>query len=385
MKANKNISRQKSILNANRPIPEMFTASHSEGVYNPRKHKKNGMKVGLEMDHSGIKNQDPIIALEQAKMHGFDGVYYRLMLDLSPTLDPGRLKEIKDHADSLGLYLEAGVGWVNPYNTSENPEIRRFGGGDYKLAMERMILAAAKIGCRELWAVDAHSIHGVPYFIAYDRVRTDVPWKDQLLAMKKFILELRPLLKNVGCRLNMETHGDATSFELLKLIDEVGEDVLGITLDAADIPLSAEIPMDAIRRLAQYVHTTHCKDWIVYRTKKGLYQQVRPLGQGIINWKEALLTLGKYSPNLHLNLEYFKNETLLPFNDPQWRLHFPDLTDEDIAEFERLAEVSENKIKNGEIMGVEEFNKLPLSGVDKMNLFKDGAAYFRKVINENNL
>ena len=35
---------------------------------------------------------------------------------------------------------------------------------------------------------------------------------------------LKPLLKDLGCRLNLETHGDETSFELLQLIDNLGED-----------------------------------------------------------------------------------------------------------------------------------------------------------------
>ena len=107
------------------------------------------------------------------------------MLDLSPTLDSGELQEIKVHANSLGMFLDAGVGWMNPYNTAERPEIRRFGDGDYWLAIERMLKAARLIDCTELWAVSAHSVHGNPYYVAYDRFRTDVGWGDQLAAMTK--------------------------------------------------------------------------------------------------------------------------------------------------------------------------------------------------------
>lgn len=332
-----------------------------------------------------VKNHGPFAVLDFAKKHDFDGVFYRTMLDLSPELDDGKLNEIKTHADSLGLYLDSGAGWVNPYNTAETPHVRRFGKGDYRLAVEMMIKSAAKIDCSELYAVSGHSIHGDPFFVAYDRFRTDVSWADQLLAMKKFISMLKPLLKDLGCRLNLETHGDETSFELLKLIDDLGEDILGVTLDTGNLPLSGDVPMAAIKRLAPYIHMTHCKDGILFQTEEGIVQQLRSVGHGIVDWEEALVVLGKHSPNLHLSFEDYRAENLIRMHDPDWRKHFPDLQDEDVAEFERLAKACEDKITKGEIMGVEEFNKLPFTDEDRLESYKKGAAYLRRIIRTNGL
>lgn len=365
MKSYKNISRRKFISAASLAVPIIILPDLTfPSMDNPGKYiKKGGMRFGLDMGEYGNyegKHKPPIEALDFAKEHGFDGVAFRSMLELSPTLDTGQLNEIKAHADSLGLYLESGVGWVNPYNTSERSgavEARRFGNGDYKLAIEKMIIAAAKIGCKELYAVSGNTGHGTPSFIAQPRYRTDVTWRDQLLAMKKFITMLKPVLKDVGCRLDLETHGDETSFELLELIHELGEDIFGVTLDTGNLPLSADVPMDAIKRLAPYVHMVQPRDGILYKTKEGIVQQLRPLGQGVIDWKEALVTFGKYSPNLHFNIECFFVETLFRFYDPEWRKNFPDLTDKAITEFEQLTKASEDKIKNGEIMGIEKFNK----------------------------
>ena len=343
--------------------------------------QRSGMKVGVDADKLyAVKNDGPFSVLDFAKEHGFDGVFYRTMLDLSPTLDDGKLKEIKAHADSLKLYLDSGAGWVNPYNTAETPHVRRFGKGDYRLAVEMMIKSAAKIDCRELYAVSGHSIHGDPFFVAYDRFRTDVSWADQLLAIKKFINMLKPLLKDLGCRLNLETHGDETSFELLHLIDDLGEDVLGVTLDTGNLPLSGDVPMDAIKRLAPFIHMTHCKDGILYQTEEGIVQQLRSVGNGIVDWEQALVILGKYSPSLHLSFEDYRAENLIRFFDPDWRKHFPDLTDDDIREFVRLAKVCEEKIENGKLLSVEEFNKLPFSDQDRLESYKKGASYLREII-----
>jgi hypothetical protein len=37
---------------------------------------------------------------------GFDGIFFRTVLDMSPVLDVGALREIKAHANNLGLYIE---------------------------------------------------------------------------------------------------------------------------------------------------------------------------------------------------------------------------------------------------------------------------------------
>ena len=100
--------------------------------------------------------------LDYVQENGFDGACFRLIVDSSPTLDPVLLKEVRLHADSLGLFLEAGVGWMNPFNTAERPDIRKLGDGDYRLAIEKMLKACRSIDCTELWAVSAHTVHGSP-------------------------------------------------------------------------------------------------------------------------------------------------------------------------------------------------------------------------------
>ena len=58
---------------------------------------------------------------------------------MSPTLDHGELREIRAHADELGMYCESGLGKVNPYASPEAPELRAIGDGDILLGFERML------------------------------------------------------------------------------------------------------------------------------------------------------------------------------------------------------------------------------------------------------
>jgi sugar phosphate isomerase/epimerase len=346
----------------------------------PSSRARLGMRVGSDVDKLAVKHKGPLAVLDYLHSQRFDGAFFRLMLDLSPALDSGELKEIKSHANSLGMFLDSGVGWMNPYNTAERPDIRRFGDGDYRLAIEKMLKAARLIDCTELWAVSAHSVHGDPFYVAYDRFRTDVSWEDQLAAMTKFISSLAPMLRDLQLRINLETHGDETSFELLRLIEQVGPECVGVTLDTGNLPLEADLPRDAINRLAPYVHLTHCKDGILYKTSQGIVQQIRTLGEGIIDWDSVIDVLGKHNPDLHLCLEDYRAENLLRFYDSKWRAQFPELSEADIREFERLAAMCEQKIKRGEIMGVDDYRKLPWGEQERELSYKEGAAYLRKII-----
>jgi sugar phosphate isomerase/epimerase len=370
-----------SLITSAAVVSENKMGFYSEGT-GENLNKKCRMRVGSDTDKlpSEVKKQGAFAVLDYLRERGFDGAFFRLMLDLSPTLDHGELKEVKSHADSLGLFLEAGIGWVNPYNTPERPEIRRFGNGDYRLAIEKMISAARIIDCTELWAVSAHSIHGDPFYVAYDRFRTDVSWDDQLEATLKFIRMLAPVLKDTGCRINLETHGDETSFEALRLIEKASPEILGITLDTGNLPLQADFPMSAIKRLAPYVHLTHCKDGIFYRTSEGLNQQIRSLGDGVIDWKSALEILNNYQPDLHLCIEDYRAENLLLWSTSKYKSHYPDLSEEEINEFGRLTSICENRIKSGEIQGIEEFRKIQFGETERNSSYLKGADYLRKII-----
>ena len=349
--------------------------------------KLAGMRVGVDTDKQprAVQSKGAIAILDYVKQGGFDGAAFRLILDVSPTLDPVQLKEAKAHADSLGLFLEVGVGWMNPYNTPERPEIRRFGGGDYRLAMERMLKACRLIDCTELWAVSAHTVHGSPSFIAYDRLRTDVSWGDQLAAMTKFINSLAPMLRDLKLRLNLEAHGDETSYELLRLINEVGPDVVGVTLDSGNFALEGDVPMDALRRLAPYINYAQAKDGILYHGKDGLSLQTRTIGEGVFDWPAALDVLSKYHPNLHICIENYRAISPLPWADRKNRRHYPELTDADVKEFERLAAGSEERIRRGEILGVDEYQKLPFRDDERLKSYQDSAAYLKKLIKEKRL
>lgn len=343
------------------------------------------MRIGSEGDHIvGAKKRGAIDSLTFAHEQGLDGVFFKGILDVSPTLDLGELREAKAHADSLGLYLEAGVGRINPYNTAESPQVRLLGGGDYRKAMIMMIEANREIGCTELWAETATYKRDHDAYYVFDRFRTDAPWEDQLAATAKFLSSLRPVLKDLGSRINVETHEEISSFEVARLCDTVGPDVVGCTFDTANVLARGEVPMESARRLAPYTHTTHIKDGILVFTDQGLAWQFRPIGQGVIDWDDVIGVLAQYKPDLNLSLEDSNGLMGVQIYDPTWHASHPDLTAVELSKYVQLARGCEERIARGEILGAQEYLAIPMEEKQLPNM-RASMAHLRAILERRGL
>ena len=277
-------------------------------------------------------------ALDKASADGLDGVLFRLPFLLSETLDPGELRAAVDYADERGLYLELGAGWICPWDFQRAPATLAAGDGDYRKGFEKVVRACASIDRRELLSFIGMST---------SRTRTDVPWETQLAGARAFALDVAPMLRDLGVRLNLETHVDATTFELARLIEEVGPDVLGVTLDTGNLLSRAEHPTWGVERIAPYVRQMHAKDAVLYFDDRGLVRQPRPCGQGVIDWPAILTILKKSSPDLNLTLEDHKGHTPIPIFEPAWLALQPEMTTIELAALVKLAHDCELAIASG--------------------------------------
>jgi sugar phosphate isomerase/epimerase len=296
---------------------------------------------------------------DSVKTLGFEGIGFRSLLQLSGTLDPGELEAARQYASSLGLFLDFGLGWINPFTALTKPEVWALGEGDYYKAVERQLRAAQAMGCKEIVA----EIAGVkgPYHgrYAFDRFRTDIPWEAQLSASQDFLFKLRPILADCGMRIDLENHEDLTSHELLRLVEKVGPETLGIALDVANLTVMGEAPVEGSSRLAPYVHLAHIKDIFLIPTEKGLLRQMRPAGEGVIEWESILPGVYRYDPNGHLLVEDHKGLIQIDVDDPHWRSHYPELDESEIETLLRLAEKSRQRVERGEIEAPGPYEEIP--------------------------
>jgi len=300
------------------------------------------MRVGLDTFTIRELKLDPFQTLDYIRDHGLDGAQFGALKSLSPALDLGVLQAIRSRADEWNLYSHVSVPSCNPYLIKGDVDA-------HCSSIERQIEIAAACGWHELHA----SLGNGP-----ERYEHPIPWTQHLADSAAFLARLAPCLRANGSRVNLETHGDSTTFELIRLIEKVGADVVGICLDTANVLCHAEDPAEAAKRAAPYTHLTHTKDAIIWLTEDGYRRQTLPIGRGALDWRAILPALAAHAPDLPLSIEDHK--WLFDFNalDPAWlRLH-PDLTREELASVLRLAVRCGKRIEAGELRDPEEYEKV---------------------------
>ena len=304
---------------------------------------------------------DPMQMLDAVQDFGLDGINLRTLDELSPTLDAGFLAEWAAHARELGLYVEMGLGKVNPYMTAELPRVRDIGDGSYLTGMQRMIAVCAEHGWTNTWtALGGYKGQYDGLYIT-DRFRAEAPWPDQLAATAKFLHRLAPTLRDHGVSLNLETHEEATTFELVRLVEEVGPDVIGICLDPGNMPVRGEVPDDGIARVAPYVRSTQLRDAALLRTGDSIARFLAPCGEGIVDWAAALRLVLASNPGLNLTVEPIgpvRAEMPILDRDPVWLASHVDLS---AGELDRLRDAADDyaaRAASGEAENLDQLRAL---------------------------
>ncbi|MEH7905114.1 sugar phosphate isomerase/epimerase family protein [Rhizobium laguerreae] len=324
------------------------------------------MKLGIDsIKLPEARKRGPLASLDHVKELGLAGIFFSTALDISPDLDTGLLREIRAKADDLGLYLESGIGKINPYCSAEEPALRAAGGGDIIAGFTRMIEASAAIGCHELWVAPGNFKGEYRGRLANDRFRTDVTWEEQLLGIEKVLRKLAPVARANGVHMNIETHDEITSFEILRLIEKVGADCVGVVFDTANGLQRGEHPVFAAKRLAPHIRQTHIKDAYVGRAPGGLDFQTRPVGGGIVDFATILPILADANPVLNLSLEVAQSVADRPrkanprqsieIDDPIWRAGHPDLTADELAAYMAMVDAYEKRVASGAVLDWEAY------------------------------
>jgi len=287
---------------------------------------------------------DPFRQLDFIKRFGLEGAQFGGLRGLSPKLDSGELKALRARADELGLYSHVSV------SVNCNPHLAGLPPDQHYEQIRSDIEAAAACG----W----HELHGTTGG-GNERYEHPVRWTQQLLDTADLMRRLGPVLRQHQSRISIETHGDVSTFELVRLIEDCGPDIVGICLDTANVLCQCEDPVLAARRAAPYTHLTHLKDGAVSFIDTGYRRQTLPAGRGVLDWRSILPALAEYEPDLPLSIEDHK--WLFDFHvfDDQWiRLH-PDLTREEFARVMQLAWRCQKRIIAGTLPHPETYEKKP--------------------------
>jgi sugar phosphate isomerase/epimerase len=299
------------------------------------------MRIGLDSFSLHPLKLSPLEELRYVAEHGFEGIQFGEVSSLGR--DAAEVRSIRQAADGMGLYTHVSVGGCNPHLAQQRVN-------DLASSLRRRIELACACGWHEL-----HGVLGGPK----ERYELPVAWATQLRDSAEVLRSVALVLRDHGARINIETHGDATTFELVRLAEEVGPDVVGVCLDTANVLLHGEEPLAAARRVAPYCHLTHAKDAIVYPIDTGVRRQTLPAGRGVIDWAALIGVLRSTQPEPNLTIEDHKWLFDAPLFEPKWQESNADATREELLYIVKTAWRTADDIRAGKRREPEDYEKIP--------------------------
>ncbi|MBC7234461.1 MAG: sugar phosphate isomerase/epimerase [Chloroflexi bacterium] len=281
------------------------------------------MKLGVDIYTLRSQGWNAFEYLDYAARLGLDTVHFS---DLEPfeRIDKGYLREVRTHAERLGLSLEAGMGSICPTSTTFRAEQ-----GSAVEQVERMLQVAHELGSPVLRC-----------FLGTNADRhTKQPLSEHILATVDTCRAVRGLAKDLGIKLAIENHaGDLQGRELKALIEEAGPDYVGACIDSGNPLWVAEDPLVTLEHLAPYVVTSHVRDTCVWPHPQGAAVQWVAMGDGNVGieaWAERFQEL---CPESSFTLEIITGSPprVLPYLHPDYWSAYPDTPAAEFARFERL-------------------------------------------------
>ncbi|MCF7547536.1 TIM barrel protein [Pseudonocardia sp. WMMC193] len=245
----------------------------------------------------------PAASAAVAARLGFGGVHLPSVHAASPTLDHGELAELAAAGAEHGVSFTVGGGFLAAHHLDRAAALTQ--DGDLARGLARVLAAAAVLGTRELAVVLGPES---------DRFDPVLPWSEQLRATAVLFRLLAGVLRDAGARLVVKTHEEVTTEEVVRLVEEVGPDVVAIGFDPVNVLVRLEDPVAAARRVAGAVATVHVDDARIARTPRGFVRRAALLGTGVVDWAGIDAALADEPRRVDLH----RAEPAMPAFDARW-------------------------------------------------------------------
>jgi len=204
-------------------------------------------------------------------------------------LDPGLLKQVREHARRLGIQIEAGMRSICPSSGIFDPQQ---GAAEEQIA--RMLEAARILGSPIVRAFLSNSA---------DR-RGKLTIEQHIENTVRVLRASRSRILDSGLKIAIENHsGDMQARELKMLVEQAGSDIAGVCLDSGNPLWAIEDPHLTLETLAPYVLTAHLRDSAVWRTSEGSAVQWVRLGEGNVGIGDYIRRFAELCPGKTLSLE----------------------------------------------------------------------------------
>jgi sugar phosphate isomerase/epimerase len=180
--------------------------------------------------------------------------------------DEAAIRQIREHADRLGIKLQLAHGSVCPSSRSFNAKL-----GTVEEQLTRALKASQIFGASCMRCI----LGGDP-----ERPQIEMHVDN----MVKAIRPLRSRIADSGVKLAVENHGgDLQAREMKMMIEAVGRDVMGVCLDSGNPVWMLEDPHMTLEMLIPYAETCHVRDSAVWKTPEGIAVRWVNMGDGNVD------------------------------------------------------------------------------------------------------
>ena len=180
--------------------------------------------------------------------------------------DETAIRQIREHADRLGIKLQLAHGSVCPSARAFNAQ-----NGTVDEQVIRALKASQIFGATCMRCV----LGGDP-----ERPQIEM----HIDNMVKAIRPLRSRILDSGVKLAVENHGgDLQAREMKMMVEAVGRDVMGVCLDSGNPVWMLEDPHMTLEMLIPYAETCHVRDSAVWKVPEGIAVRWVNMGDGNVD------------------------------------------------------------------------------------------------------
>ena len=140
----------------------------------------------------------------------------------------------------------------------------------------------------------------VSNFYGGNRHRHRTQYEQDVARFHSQMKKLHPALRDAGVRVLIENHQDIVLADVFRLVDEYGEEVVGVNWDIGNSLPSGETPDTFLSKASGLIGNVHLKDYQIFKTADGYAMRRCALGQGVIDFKNIL---PKLDFNIPLTIE----------------------------------------------------------------------------------
>jgi sugar phosphate isomerase/epimerase len=210
--------------------------------------------------------------IEHTKALGYDGI----QIDIThlASYEPAYLADIRAAAESRGLYIEYGSTLVEPERTAKELNV------------------ASLLGASLMRT-----------YMGFSRFERGTQVDEETNKAVKVLRSLAPKAADLGLRIALENHCDATVDEMHSVIDRVDSPTVGVCVDLGNFMIHLENPVASVAKLAPHIICTHFKDYDMKMMNWGFKSYGVPLGEGVIDLAAVLAIVVEKSHLERITLE----------------------------------------------------------------------------------